>query len=100
MCHCVHSCSHLSQILEFIYADGPVLRAAANDMLVTSQNALELQCRGAATLDDMRNLSATNACFPPYFDPGHYLLRHTPQHTQHPGRCVIHHTRSAYYAGP
>ena len=59
LCHCVHSCSHVSQIV-FIYADGPVLTAAANDMLVTSQNAGELQCSGAATLGGMRNLSATN----------------------------------------
>ena len=60
LCHCVHSCWHVSQILVFIYADGAVLTAAANDMLVTSQNAVELQCCGAATLGGMRNLSATN----------------------------------------
>ena len=60
LCHCVRCCSHLSQILVFIYADGAVLTAAANDMLVTSQNAVELQCCGAATLGGMRNLSATN----------------------------------------
>ena len=59
--HCVHCCSHLSQILVFIYGDGAALTAAANDVLVTSQNAVELQCCGAATLGGMRNLSATNA---------------------------------------
>ena len=84
LCHCVHSCSHVSQILVFIYADGAVLTAAANDMLVTSQNAVELQCCGAATLGGHAE-PLGNEWFPPYFDPGRYLLRHTPQHTPHPG---------------
>ena len=60
LCHCVHSCWHVSQILVFIYADGAVLTAAAKVMLVTSQNAFELKCWGGATLEGMRNLSATN----------------------------------------
>ena len=60
LCHCVHSCWHVSQILVFIYADGAVLTAAAKVMLVTSQNAFELKCWGGATLGGMRNLSATN----------------------------------------
>ena len=61
LCHCVHSCWHVSQILVFIYADGAVLTAAAKVMLVTSQNAFELKCWGGATLGQMRNLSATNS---------------------------------------
>ena len=91
LCHCVHSCSHVSQILVFIYADGAVLTAAANDMLATSQNAVELQCWGGATLGGMRNLSATN---------GSSVFRHGPllaeAHTSaHPASRMMRHSPSS-----